>query len=79
MHRAKSRGNQVQTAKRCLLAESLRTCLIPPVTSCDDKSAVQQGSSRETPWPKILSGAGHIGTLCLAQAKMPDSQGEAGV
>lgn len=38
-----------------------------------------QGNPLKTQHPKFLLGADHVGTLCLATSKIPDSQRKSGV
>lgn len=42
-------------------------------------NVVYWGCSLETQCWRFLFGAGHVGTFCLAPAKIPDSQREAGI
>lgn len=43
------------------------------------RNASSQGSLLEAQCQGVLLGAGHLGTLCLAQTKIPDAQERAGV
>lgn len=52
---------------------SYRICLILPESSCNTMCVVYQGSSLEIQYPRVLLGAGYVGTLCLAYTKIPDS------
>lgn len=59
----KPRGNQIQACKSLLPAESQTTIFM-------------KWSSLETQYPGFSLGAAHLGTLCLAHTKSPDSQKE---
>ena len=53
-----------------------RTRLIPPTSPDNMWNIVYHGSSFEIQCPGFLIKAGHIGMLCLARIKIPDSQKE---
>lgn len=75
----KSRGNQPQSSKSLLPAESHRTSLIPTALNCDDTwEALSTREAYQTCSAQGFTGAGHTDTLYLARTKILDSQRKAG-
>ena len=77
-HGVKSDGNQAQASKAPFPSAITENTLNSPATSCDNtcENAVCKGNLLETQYPEFFFGAGHISTLCLACAKIPDSKKE---
>lgn len=64
-------GNPMQASKSHLKVESHRLSLIPPATSHD--SMLEVLSTKELIIAQATTGgAGHMGSICLAQTKIPD-------
>lgn len=73
-------GGQNPKKAKCMLSRVLSSwttqdVLKSPSDKCHNSvKRCHQGSSRKTQHPKFSLVAGHVGTLCLARSKIPDSQ-----
>lgn len=73
--REKAQKGKVQrTSKNSPPARSQKTCLIPPATNRDNSCQVLSTKEAQRLSMQVLLEAGHIGTFCLAQNAIPDSQ-----
>lgn len=72
---AESRGNPGPNFQSALPVGSRWMCVLPLTVICDSICEMS-AESLQTQCPRWFLGAGHVGSLCLAGSKLPDSQNE---
>lgn len=75
----RSRGNQIEVSSWVFSWWShtrYAQFFSERIVTTYEKHIVNEESSSETQYARLLLGAGHVGTLCLVHPKIPDSQKE---